>query len=532
MMETINGDYAIAWGAIEAGVSVVTGYPGSPGTGIFNVLSETKLKFGHKTQWCLNERIALDIAAGVSQGGKRSLVCLKSVGMNVALDTLMVLNMTGIHSGLVIIVGDDPGAWGSQNEQDTRFIAQMAELPMLEPSTLQEGREMVKWAFEYSEELKTIVIIRITRSFTTCREVVPPLQPPSHHPVQYPDRSPMRWIAALDKTTSDHKRLHQKNEKSTLDFSQLLFNSIESIENNSQESKGIIATGFVYTKLQEALDGYSSSLKMMKLNSLYPLPKKLVIQFLSQCEEILVFEEVDPYLEDSIKSIGYDNGHCPKLYGKRTGHVNWVGELFRWHIQQSLRNFLPSFNPKKKYLETNWEQEKPFRKPYCAGCPYIEILTTFREEAEKVGQNPFLIGDPGCVITAGKLLDTKLCMGSSIGVAIGHQSADVGQKSVAIFGDSAFYHSGINALIQARFSNETLLAIILDNGGSVTTGSQPTPDKKGVPIVDLIQTCQVDKLWIIEECDNEATMRSIFYQALSSADGLYAIVIRKKCRPV
>ena len=125
-----------------------------------------------------------------------------------------------------------------------------------------------------------------------------------------------------------------------------------------------------------------------------------------------------------------------------------------------MRNFLPSFNPKKKYLETNWEQEKPFRKPYCAGCPYIEILTTFREEAEKVGQNPFLIGDPGCVITAGKLLDTKLCMGSSIGVAIGHQSAGVGQKSVAIFGDSAFYHSGINALIQARFSNETLLAII------------------------------------------------------------------------
>ena len=129
-------------------------------------------------------------------------------------------------------------------------------------------------------------------------------------------------------------------------------------------------------------------------------------------------------------------------------------------------------------------------------------------------------------------MDAKLCMGSSIGVAIGHQSADVGQKSVAIFGDSAFYHSGINALIQARFSNETLLAIILDNGGSVTTGSQPTPDKNGVPIVDLIQTCQVDKLWIIEECDNEATMRSIFYQALSSADGLYAIVIRKKCRPV
>ena len=528
-MKTINGDYAIAWGAIEAGVSVVTGYPGSPGTGTFNALSETEMEFGHKTQWCLNERIALDIAAGVSQGGKRALVCLKSVGMNVALDTLMVLNMTGVHSGLVILLGDDPGAWGSQNEQDTRFIAPMAELPMLEPSTLQEGRKMINWAFEYSEQLQTIVIIRITRSFTTRQEVVPPLISPSQQPTFLPDRSPMRWIAALGKTASDHKNLHKKIEKADIDFGQLPFNDITG---DLENPKGIIATGFAHTKLQDAILGNTSNLKILKLSTIYPLPTNLIGQFLSQCKEVIVFEEVDPYLEDSIKSIGYDSGHCPKLYGKRTGHVNWVGELFRWHIQQSLKSFLPDFKPTKTYLEANWEQEKPFRKSYCAGCPYIEILTILRDEAEKLDQNPFLIGDPGCVITAGKLLDTKLCMGSSIGVAIGHQTAGVGQKSVAIFGDSAFYHGGLNALIQARVSNANLLAIVLDNGGAVTTGSQPTPDQTSVPIVGLIQTCGVDQLWIIEENDDEMAMRSVFHQAFSHTDGLYAIVIRKKCKPV
>ena len=530
-METINGQQAMAWGAIEAGVAVVTGYPGSPGTGTFNTLTETGNKFGHQTEWCLNERIALDIAAGVSQGGKRALVCLKSVGMNVALDTLMVLNMTGVNAGLVILLGDDPGAWGSQNEQDTRFVAPMSEIPMLEPSTIQEGRQMIKWAFDYSETAETVVIVRITRSFTTREETVPPLSPPSQRPHRIPDREPLRWVAALAKTMTDHTRLHQKLEQATADFSRLPFNQITGDRSNH---KGIIATGFAYTKLQEALAGDNSEPQILKLNALYPLPRDLLAQFLGQCQEILILEEVDPYLEDSVKAIGYDIGQTPKLYGKRTGDVNWVGELFRWHIQQSLAKFLPNFKPEHVYLEENWEQEKPFRKSYCAGCPYMEILTSFREEARKLGQNPFLTGDPGCVITAAKLLDAKLCMGSAIGVACGHQKAEVGERSVAVFGDSAFYHGGLNALIHARTTSTNLLTIILDNGGSVTTGCQPTPDQSetGVSIYDLVQTCGVDQLWTIEEEDDEACMRAVFHQALSSNEGLCTIIIRKKCDPV
>ena len=182
MSEQINGDQAIAWGAIEAGVSTVSGYPGSPGTGTFTELAEKAETYGHRTEWCLNERIALDMAAGTSLAGKRALVCLKSVGMNVALDTMMVLNMSGIHGGLVILMGDDPGAWGSQNEQDTRPISILAELPMLEPATPEEGRDMVRWAFDFSERHKIIVIVRITRSFSVMLQDTPDLSPPAEKP--------------------------------------------------------------------------------------------------------------------------------------------------------------------------------------------------------------------------------------------------------------------------------------------------------------------------------------------------------------
>ena len=163
----------------------------------------------------------------MSQGGKRAFVCLKSVGMNVALDTLMVLNMTGVHAGLVILLGDDPGAWGSQNEQDTRFIAPMAEIPMLEPSTPKEGREMIKWAFEFSELLCTVVIIRITRSFSLSESLLPPISAPEAKPSLPPDREPMRWISGPSNTMENHRQVHHKIQQASKQFSHLPCNKIE-----------------------------------------------------------------------------------------------------------------------------------------------------------------------------------------------------------------------------------------------------------------------------------------------------------------
>ena len=532
-MQHINGDNALAWGAIEAGVSIVTGYPGSPGTGTFNALFETAQDHGHQAEWCVNERVALDIAAGASQGGKRALVCLKSVGMNVALDTLMVLNMTGVHAGLVILMGDDPGAWGSQNEQDTRPLGPLAEVPMLEPGTPQEARRMMSWAFDFSEALNTVVIIRITRSLSISRAPLPPMSPPAVRTSLPPDREPMRWISALRTTQANHARVHQKLKKAASQFNTLPFNRLE-----GNGPRGVLAGGMAHTKLGEALAGADrSQLTVLKLSTLYPLPHDLIAQFLAACDEVLVLEEVDPYLEDSIKSIGYDTGATPKIRGKRTGHVNWEGELFRWHIQKALDAYLPGFAPTTRYTEANWEQEKPLRQNHCAACPYLDVLTAFREEAHALGQNPFLSGDPGCVVMAAHLLDTKLSMGSAIGVASGLGKAGVGERTVAVFGDSAFYHGGINALIQARANRTNALVLILDNGGSLTTGHQSTPDRgldlgkeKGpaVRIQDLVTTCGVEALWTVEEQHSEAHMRAVFREALQR-NGLGLIVLRTAC---
>ena len=536
-LQLVNGENAVAWGAIEAGVSVVTGYPGSPGTGTFNTLAETAEAYGYHTEWCINERIALDIAAGVSQGGKRAFVCLKSVGMNVALDTLMVLNMTGVHAGLVILLGDDPGAWGSQNEQDTRFIAPMAEIPMLEPSTPKEGREMIKWAFEFSELLRTVVIIRITRSFSLSESLLSPISVPEAKLSLSPDREPMRWISGPSNTMENHRQVHHKIQQASKQFSHLPFNKIE-----GSGSKGILASGFTCSKLTEALSGTDiSDLSILKLSTLYPLPKDLLTQFLDQCQEILVLEEVDPYLEDAIKTVGYDTGHTPKILGKRTTDVNWEGELFRWHIQQALDAYLPDFSPSQYYTQDEWEKEKPARKSYCAGCPYIEILTILRQVAEDLGQNPFLSADPGCAITAAHLLDTKLCMGSAIGAATGLQKAGIDERAIAIFGDSAFYHSGLNALVHASATQLNLLTIVLDNGGAVTTGGQSTPNNAlssfndvgtSIGIVDLASSCGVEFIWIIKEDDDAEKMSNIFREALTVDTGLNMVVVQKSCKPI
>ncbi|MDE2890285.1 MAG: thiamine pyrophosphate-dependent enzyme [Gemmatimonadota bacterium] len=532
----INGDTALAWGAIEAGVSCVTGYPGSPGTGTFTALSDTAGEYGHDAEWCLNERIALDVAAGVSQGGRRVLVCMKSVGMNVALDTLMVLNMTGVHAGLVILMGDDPGAWGSQNEQDGRFFAPLAEIPMLEPATPAEGRRMMRWAFEFSESFRTVVILRITRSFSVCEADLPPVRRPASRQALEPDREPMRWISSLSNCIPNHRRLHRNLKDISHSFEDIPFNRID-----GAGELGVIASGFVHNKLQDALEGADiSGLRFLKLASIYPLPGGLIADFLKRCRKVLVLEEVDPYLEDGVKTIGYDAGVTPPVIGKRSGHVPGEGELFRWQMQQALKACLPDLSPKRVFTEAGWQEEKPYRKSHCAGCPYNEILAALREEAAALGQNPFLTADPGCVVIAARYLDTKLCMGSAVGAALGLQKAGIEERAVAITGDSAFYHSSVNALIHAGSTGANLLLVVLDNAGSLTTGGQPTPDR-GVPvngktgpvvaINNLAAACGVDQVWTVEEADPEARMRSVFREALQN-EGLGLVTIRRRCEPV
>jgi indolepyruvate ferredoxin oxidoreductase alpha subunit len=283
-LQNIDGERALAWGAIEAGVSVVTGYPGSPGTNTFTALEEMGKDYGHNTEWCVNERVALDQAAGASQAGRRALVCLKSVGMNVALDTVMVLNMTGVHAGLVMVMGDDPGAWGSQNEQDTRLISPLTELPMVEVSDPVEGRATMKWAFEFSEKHQTIVIIRLTRSYSVSTAEMEGLNPPATRTSLPPAREPYRFISALITVHDSHTRLHRKLKAIKEEFENSPLNEVW-----GSGRTGIIATGMVYTKFKEAVEGVDlTGIQALKLNTLYPLPAETIGNFMKSCDRIIV----------------------------------------------------------------------------------------------------------------------------------------------------------------------------------------------------------------------------------------------------
>jgi indolepyruvate ferredoxin oxidoreductase alpha subunit len=535
-LQNIDGERALAWGAIEAGVSVVTGYPGSPGTNTFTALEEMGKDYGHNTEWCVNERVALDQAAGASQAGRRALVCLKSVGMNVALDTVMVLNMTGVHAGLVMVMGDDPGAWGSQNEQDTRLISPLTELPMVEVSDPIEGRATMKWAFEFSEKHQTIVIIRLTRSYSVSTAEMEGLNPPATRTSLSPAREPYRFISALITVHDSHTRLHGKIKAIGEEFDNSPLNEVW-----GSGKTGVIATGMVYTKFKEAVEGSDlTGIQALKLNTLYPLPAETIGNFMKSCDRIIVLEEVDPYLEDAIKAIGYDAGATARIHGKRTGHVNWEGELFRWHIQRTISEFVPDFSPNETFTEENWEAERPFRKAHCAGCPYVEVIKAFREVAQELGQNPYLSADPGCVVMAAKYLDTKLCFGSAIGVASGMQAAGVNERTVAICGDSAFYHAAMNGIIQARATDSNTIVMVLDNGGSVTTGGQPTPDR-GIKIKDgsgnlvgikeISAVLGADPIWTVEDEDTDEQMRKTFKEALQN-DSFSMIIVKKLCKHV
>ena len=289
------------------------------------------------------------------------------------------------------MIGDDPGAWGSQNEQDSRLLGPWAEVPILEPATPEEGRRMMRWAYDLSEKFNTLVIVRATRSFTQRCQDLPEIEAPAERPARPIDREPLRWISTSVNTVENDRRRHLTLKTLEAQFGGCPFNRI-----SGSGTRGVLAAGFVDTKLQDAMSGADTSeVCRLKLGTLYPLPKDLIAAFLKRCNEVLVFEEVSPYLEDAVKSIGYDAGATPKVLGKRTGHVNWEGELFRWQIQKSLDAYLPGFTPAKRYIEAEWEKEKPVRKNPCAGCPFEEILATFREEGVGRRSESLHRGRPG-----------------------------------------------------------------------------------------------------------------------------------------
>jgi indolepyruvate ferredoxin oxidoreductase alpha subunit len=536
----ITGSQVLAIGAMEAGVQFVTGYPGSPSTNVVEALLQMA---GDplRIEWAINEKSAFDTAFGASLAGMRSLLCLKSVGLNVALDSLMVSNLAAGHGGFVILVGDDPGGWGSQNEEDSRPLAVAAEVPLLEPTSLANAKPVLRDAFEISAQFQVPVVVRITRALAVGtralavgRSAYGPPSSPSPGPIAF-RRQPERFNVLPIHVVDFHQNL-----QATLDEVQGRFEQSALNEREGEGGQGVIAAGYASHKLGEVLaQSARPPVRILHLSTLHPLPERQILGFLQQVDAVLVLEEIAPYTENQVQALAQRAGLGLPIYGRGTGHVPRAGELFAPQIAQAFTALLPdwSWPPFSEEGRT-----MPSRQTLCEDCPYIPTFEALLAIMERQGgRDAFVVtGETGCMVRAQlppwELLDVKYGMGSSIGLAAGLARAGIEQKIVALSGDSALLHSGLGELIDAAQASVNLLVIVLSNETTALSGGQPHPgtphDAHGQPrqpvdLDTLVRACGVDCVRVVNPEDGQATETAL--EEALAMNGLAVVIARGPC---
>jgi indolepyruvate ferredoxin oxidoreductase alpha subunit len=536
MPKEITGSQALAYGAIEAGVDFTTGYPGSPSTGVVDALLHLAGD-QMRVEWAVNEKSAFDAAFGASLAGFRALLCLKSVGLNVALDSLMVSNLAAGDGGFVILVGDDPGGWGSQNEEDSRLLIAAAEVPLLEPTSLTDAQPVMQYAFDVSERYRIPIAVRMTQALALERAAYAPPPLPAPGPRQGAfERQGDRFNVLPVRVVDMHRDLH-----AALDGVQALFEDSPLNAKEGQGTHGVIAAGFAHHKLQEVLSQSDSPpLPVLRLGTIHPLPEQQISSFLRSVDAALVLEEIAPYLEIQVQALAQRAGLTLPVYGRQSGHVPREGEIFERQIAQALVALQPdwpwpSFEPGSRTM--------PSRHPLCEDCPYIPTFQALLAVMERQGgRDAFVVtGETGCMVRSQlppfELLDVKYGMGSSIGLAAGLARTGIPQKVVALSGDSALLHSGLGELIDAAQAGISLLVVVLANETTALSGGQPHPgtahDALGIPrqpvdLAGLVQAAGADIVRVVDPSDSRAT-EAAFEAAL--ATGKLGVVIAHRACP-
>ena len=474
------GNEAFARGAYEAGVKVLSSYPGTPSTEVTE--SATQYEEIH-VEWATNEKVGTEVAVGASIGGARALSCMKHVGLNVAADPFFTAAYTGVTGGLVILVADDNGCHSSQNEQDSRYHGRSAGVPILEPANAQECKDFMKLAFEMSETYDTPVLIRSNTRISHSRGIVT-LEDRMEQELRPYIKNIQKYVAmpAMAKKLhiAQEKRLNQIQEDSG-DF------PINKMEIRDKKI-GIITSGICYQYVREALPGAS----VLKMGIINPLPKKMIEEFAKKVDEVYVIEEGNPFFEEQIRAMG--------IAAKGKDLFTIQGEYSANMIRKAFSGESADCIPAK---------ETPGRPPLlCAGCPHRGLFYILGKLKKTV------LGDIGCY-TLGSLpptsaMDACLCMGASITMAHGFEKArgmDAARDAVAVLGDSTFFHSGITGLINMNYNQATGTVIILDNRITGMTGHQENPSTgknargQEAPSIDIAQLCRACGVKNITEVD-------------------------------
>jgi len=457
------GDEALAQGALDAGISGFYGYPGTPSTEIIEYVQRSKQAIEGKVHrvWSSNEKTAMESAIGMSYAGKRAMVTMKHVGLNVAADPFMNSAFTGANGGLIVTVADDPSMHSSQNEQDSRFYGKFAMIPILEPSNQQECYDMAFHAFEISEKYHVPVLIRLTTRLSHSRAGVQRREPGSQNPMKKPE-DPFQFMLLPAIARKKYKNLIQKQDDFVRESAESPFN--QASFDAPDRSVGIIATGLAYNYLREVYGDKPIPHPVIKICQ-YPLPQKAIHQLYESCDKLLILEEGMPVVEEMLKGLSW--GGTKPICGRLDGSIPRDGEL----------------NPNKvaRALGLPAEEGKPIpeivspRPPaLCVGCPHADSFLALNE-AMKDFDRGHVFSDIGCY-TLGFMppynaINSCVDMGASITMAKG--AADAGlYPAVAVIGDSTFTHSGITGLLDCVYEKSNVVIVILDNSTTSMTGGQ------------------------------------------------------------
>lgn len=558
--EFLMGNEAMAAGALAAGVNVVAGYPGTPSTEVLEAVARRRAE-GVYVEWSVNEKAALEVAAGAAYAGARALVTMKQVGLNVASDPLMSLSYIGVKGGMVVLVADDPGPISSQTEQDTRTFAAYAKLPVLDPSSPSEAYAMMGEAFGLSEELGCPVIVRPTTRVDHGYEDVE-VADPEEWRVNEPEgfvRDPSRWVIFPALSVRAHAAIEARDAALAERLASYARNAMtQTAGPDARPRLGVATHGISATYVAENLSE-KDDVRVLRVATPYPFPEPLAAEFLDGLDEVLCVEELDPVIERALIATCGRRGINVKIRGKLTGDIQPSGENTVESVGHAIDVFLgreaddepaaPGISPRavlqaegRSCLSTGncpAPPTLPIRPPVlCAGCPHRASFYAVKKAMR--GRKTLFCGDIGCYTLGNAqpldMVDTCLCMGAGINIAQGVTHVEPDTAAFAFVGDSTFFASGITGVVNAFYNQANMTLVVLDNSTTAMTGHQPHPGTGRTMMGQVVEKVSIERVLraiglavveTVDPLDHELAVETV--RRVADEPGVKAIVFRSPC---
>ena len=537
--EYIMGNEAIALGALAAGVNFVAGYPGTPSTEVLETVARRNPGDVY-VEWSVNEKAAMEAAAGAAYAGARVLVTMKQVGLNVAADPLMSLEYIGVKGGMVVMVADDPGPISSQTEQDTRTFAMFSKVPLFDPSTVQEAFEMMKEAFAFSEAWGTPVFFRATTRVDHGYESIDVPEPSEYerHSAEGFVKDASRFVIFPRLSVKNHALIEKRNAGLSEKLSEYSRNFVLPAKDTSCPRKGIATHGINYTYVMDAL-GDGPRPDILRVAVPFPFPEALAVKFLRDKDEVLCVEELDPVIERALIHVCGKYGLPARIRGKLTGNIPPSGENSVDIVASALADFLDEPRLKPAAPELASAPPLPARPPVlCAGCPHRASFYAVKQAMK--GQKTFYGGDIGCYTLGNAqpldMCDTCLCMGAGINIAQGIWRVEPDTKCFAFVGDSTFFASGITGVVNAFYNQAELTLVVLDNSTTAMTGHQPHPGCGRTAMGQVVEKVRIESILraigltfveTVDPLDLEKAIDTI--RRAQTEPGVKAVIFRSPC---